>query len=696
MHLRDNKTFNHPPPGPKAQAKKKIPNPRNNHQGPGIQKQKDPKTAPSKDQKGKIGKGAKTPRRETQKAKAQRLERERIELERQRENLQQERERYEQERRDAQLMPPPRPLNPNREPTNAATAEAANDPPETAAEPQRTQRLQVNPSQNTIKFRLKPYYKPLGPLDPRPAGVPKKVKERRGQVLLPLGKPYWRHGRKGELELRLPMLADMAELQEHEFRKKGEGMMGKIMDYLVDKGKKGNEQDERKESTLLLPYRADEEQYVEEWNKEEELKPPQSPESDLLPYSPDSVGRQEPLDTPPEIRPRSFDIYDPYAEVNDPVDDPEIRNASFLSTHHGYEEGWIGRKVFGKGGEGRAGLFEKIDQDGVVVDKIVIKQKGDGGDRKLRKPAEVVIMEDLKEYPNNGIVRLVGYRRYPEIMAHRLYLEYCQHGDLEDLIDRYREKKQYFPEEFIWDVFHHLVNACKAMDRGPSPAKQKHPELTTYVHRDIKLENIFLAAPKGYDVDGTPIYPTAKLGDFGLAIATGEDDDQNPLRLREIGTPGYRAPEQKQPQEAQVNFPEDEREFVPQAVNWEWPRLGTPTNIWGVGVCIYKLLLLTDAYFDLQKAYEEKTGLAKLETHRTPEYSRALLNLVYDCLKIDPNRRPNFQKLDQVIEKQRASFRKSWSTGEPVTEEAKLRLTNDELNGMEMGPFVRRRHVPEL
>ncbi|KAL8801927.1 MAG: hypothetical protein Q9200_006772 [Gallowayella weberi] len=298
-------------------------------------------------------------------------------------------------------------------------------------------------------------------------------------------------------------------------------------------------------------------------------------------------------------------------------------------------------------------------------------------------------------------------------MAHRLHLEFCQHGDLEDLIEKYRAKIQYFPEEFIWDVFHHLVNACKAMDRGPS--KRKNPVLTTYVHRDIKPENskiflarsvgvfpdsnglqVFLAAPKGYDADGTPMYPTAKLGDFGLATVTGEDDIlYNPQRLRAIGTAGYRAPEQMRPQEDQERWPKDEREPVSHAVNQEWPILGTPTNVWGVGASIYKLILLTDAYHDLHRAYEKKTGLEKLETHRTPEYSRDLLNLVYDCLKIDPNRRPYLQRLDQVIEKQRASFRDSWSRGGPVTEEANLRLTNDELNEMEMGRFVRRKHVPE-
>lgn len=97
------------------------------------------------------------------------------------------------------------------------------------------------------------------------------------------------------------------------------------------------------------------------------------------------------------------------------------------------------------------------------------------------------------------------------------------------------------------------------MDMGPS--KPKQPHLTTYVHRDIKPDNsqystarpvvisraddhpVFLAAPQAYDDGGIPIYPTARLGDFGLAIPTGEEDmHHNPYELKELGTYGYKAP----------------------------------------------------------------------------------------------------------------------------------------------------------
>lgn len=77
-----------------------------------------------------------------------------------------------------------------------------------------------------------------------------------------------------------------------------------------------------------------------------------------------------------------------------------------------------------------------------MFQEICIKQKKNfNNDPKLRKPMEAKILEDLRDRANNGSIRLLGYRRYPKIMAHRLYTECCTHGDLYRLIKRYRSKK---------------------------------------------------------------------------------------------------------------------------------------------------------------------------------------------------------------------------------------------------------------
>ena len=45
-----------------------------------------------------------------------------------------------------------------------------------------------------------------------------------------------------------------------------------------------------------------------------------------------------------------------------------MEDAAFLRSHHGYEEGWVGRRIVGTGEEGRAGLWDKMDDAGTVID----------------------------------------------------------------------------------------------------------------------------------------------------------------------------------------------------------------------------------------------------------------------------------------------------------------------------------------
>ncbi|KAL8961456.1 MAG: hypothetical protein Q9183_005308, partial [Haloplaca sp. 2 TL-2023] len=129
-----------------------------------------------------------------------------------------------------------------------------------------------------------------------------------------------------------------------------------------------------------------------------------------------------------------------------------------------------------------------------------------------------------------------------------MYLEYCEFGDLNRLIAKYRTKGHYFPEPFIWETFHHLAVALQALAQGPIPRwpnTPEHPdnELKTYwIHRDIKPENVFLAAGESFEKDSVPAYPRAKLGDFGGCKPTGEKVESNPWHMKGTGTEGYKPP----------------------------------------------------------------------------------------------------------------------------------------------------------
>lgn len=127
---------------------------------------------------------------------------------------------------------------------------------------------------------------------------------------------------------------------------------------------------------------------------------------------------------------------------------------------------WYGIKPLGRGGFGMTGLWEKRDEDGQVVDvgfrviislshsivklispqqHLVIKQigkeRGHPWDPDI--PNEAVVMEEVRKYltGNTGIVDFRAYKRYPRREVHRLYMEYCPHGDLHQLIREYRAKK---------------------------------------------------------------------------------------------------------------------------------------------------------------------------------------------------------------------------------------------------------------
>jgi len=136
------------------------------------------------------------------------------------------------------------------------------------------------------------------------------------------------------------------------------------------------------------------------------------------------------------------------------------------------------------------------------------------------------------------------------------------------------------------------------------------------IHRDLKPQNLFLTRRP----DGTPL---VKVLDFGLVKAL-EGGGMGAVALTQtmsvMGSPVYMSPEQ-------MRSPKE---------------VGTPTDIWSLGVCLYELLLGT-VPFDGTTAFEVCAKVLN-EAPRPPHEARAdvpaaLSAAILRCLEKDPKRR---------------------------------------------------------
>ncbi|EQL32426.1 NEK protein kinase [Blastomyces dermatitidis ATCC 26199] len=126
-----------------------------------------------------------------------------------------------------------------------------------------------------------------------------------------------------------------------------------------------------------------------------------------------------------------------------------------------------------------------------------------------------------------------------------LYLEYCKMGTLHDFMKYMKGTNLAVPEPFVWHVLYGLVAAlCWMHDGILNPSNIRRPSqgrMTGWmpvIHRDIKPDNCFLQTNTSHRT----IYPTVKLGDFGLAI-NKEDINNLSSTSRAVCAPGWFPPE---------------------------------------------------------------------------------------------------------------------------------------------------------
>ena len=100
-------------------------------------------------------------------------------------------------------------------------------------------------------------------------------------------------------------------------------------------------------------------------------------------------------------------------------------------------------------------------------------------------------------------------------------MEFCEQGDMAQLIKRCKKQKEFIPEEMAWKILSQMTLALFECHR------RKEGKI---LHRDLKPGNLF--------IDGAN---NIKLGDFGLSRIMS---DQSVFAYTHVGTPYYMSPEQ--------------------------------------------------------------------------------------------------------------------------------------------------------
>jgi serine/threonine protein kinase len=287
-------------------------------------------------------------------------------------------------------------------------------------------------------------------------------------------------------------------------------------------------------------------------------------------------------------------------------------------------------------------------------DKRWIKNDFTGNDRWIRERAMHAQLSSVGRAHN--IVEHLGSTTYTNKRSLRLYMEYCPHGDLADLLCKHAKfdrankglmlddndepvPEVKIPVRALWTFFRDLATAAFILHLGHNPldsGAQEAANWTEIIHRDIKPGNIFLAAPLSKTGRGIPV---CKLGDFGLAVPPEYLPLRNPEDMCHAGTRGWRAPEQQLYEDAEHRR-----------------KLSSATNIWEIGRIMLALVELTHGEWPKQLAHVlfggENDGRVSVEVDKKFSFLEEhavhgpmLYNFIAECLEPVPQDRVTAEDL---------------------------------------------------
>ncbi|KAI2632738.1 kinase-like protein [Xylaria nigripes] len=272
-------------------------------------------------------------------------------------------------------------------------------------------------------------------------------------------------------------------------------------------------------------------------------------------------------------------------------------------------------EVLEKIGHGSFGVIRKIRRkvDGMILCRKEISYLKMSQKEREQLHTEFQILSSLR-HPN-----IVGYfhrEHLKQTQDLHLYMEYCGNGDLGRVIRDLIRTNKYAEEEFVWVVFSQLVTALYRCHYGVDPPEvgtnvliapkikpKIPPGAVTILHRDLKPENVFLGENN-----------SVKLGDFGLSKMIQSHDFASTY----VGTPFYMSPE--------ICAAE---------------RYTLKSDIWSLGCVIYELCS-REPPFNAKTHFQLVQKIKEGKVATLPRiYSAELMAVIRDCLKVNPDARPD-------------------------------------------------------
>ena len=322
-------------------------------------------------------------------------------------------------------------------------------------------------------------------------------------------------------------------------------------------------------------------------------------------------------------------IVDPADSATLPWGEPEPSNAgSCIMSQRRWQAHYVYVRNISPGMQGRLDLFKHKATGKLMTVKKIKTRKNNGLDCLAD---EASIMKDhVRSHPN--IVQLQSIFLEPEPQAScNIVMEYCSEGDLFEFTSRwFKDKRGQMLEIFL---LHFIASMGEALgylhlglrfdpdhDGAGLPRGFQDATHQPVLHRDIKLENIFLrwSSSSKYGM------PDIVLGDFGGSVLESKN-------WNTFGTSGYYPPEVLHHQALKAEDP----------ITWMYrskmPVMTKASDVYTFGACLCYMML----WGKYKQGMDIEPAFAQSKIRRWP----LLLSLLKECLADEPQDRASTETL---------------------------------------------------